>query len=231
MSQRRRFALVGVLALAAVLAGCGSDTGQTESTRQAAQEAKGMLGRLLGRGGTAAPPADAETIAREGLDANAGPLLLVTVESSKFTSVAGLQGENGAMRSWHTPGGQAVITRGGILAGTRGFGNDILSSETAALAALIRARQAGSAELTLRYLDGLGRERPLPLTCTTTIGATQSYEFAGKTVSGTQMVAQCSGYGFAFDDSFLVAGNGEILASRQWVGAGVGHITLQSLRN
>lgn len=218
-------------ALALALAGCGSDTNQTESTRQAAAEVKGMLGQLLGGKRGATPARAPETIAREALDAQPGPVIFIAVDGTKTTTTATLKGENGTMRSWFTAGGQAVILRDGMLAATRGFGFDMISADTAGLAALVRARRAGAAEITLRYLDGLGAERALPLACTTTRGAAQSYEFAGTKWAGTQMAAHCEGLGYSFDNSYVVAGSGAVVSSRQWISAQLGYLTVQSLRN
>lgn len=227
-TRRGRMALFAASVLVA-LAGCGSDTQQTETGRQASAELKHMFSALFGKKGTAAP-VDPETIAREGLAVNKGPMILASLESHGFTQILGMTGENGTMRTYFTPDNQAVILRGGMLAGTRGFGFDITSAETEALGALVRGRRAGSATLVLRTLDGLGIERPLPLQCSTRAGASTSYPFAGITWSGTQMVAHCEGQGYSIDDTFIVASSGTIVASRQWVGPQVGYLTVQVLR-
>ena len=229
-TRRGRTALFAT-ALLVALAGCGSDTQQTETGRQASAELKHIFAALTGRGKGTAKPVDAETIAREGLAANKGPMILASLENHGFTQILGMTGENGSMRTYFTPDNQAVILRGGMLAGTRGFGFDITSAETEALGALVRGRRAGTAQLVLRMLDGLGIERPLPLECTTRAGASTSYPFAGITWSGTQMVAHCEGQGYSLDNTFIVANSGQIVASRQWVGPTVGYMTIQLLRD
>lgn len=229
--SKPRWGAAAAIVLLAALAGCGSDTNQTESTRQAAAEVKGMLGQLLGGKRGATPAREPETIAREALATQAGPVIFIAVDGTKTTTTATLKGQNGAMQSWFTAGGQAVILRDGMLAGTRGFGFDLLSADTAELAALVRGRRAGAAPLTLRYLDGLGAERALPLSCTTTKGAAQSYAFADTQWSGTQMAAHCEGLGYSFDNSYVVAASGAVVSSRQWISAQLGYLTLQSLRN
>lgn len=223
-------ALAG-LALAFTLGGCGSDTTRLETGRQAMGEAKRMVGGLFGKPKATGPAPDVQQMAREGMAANAGPLLLASLEKTKSTSIFALRGESGAMRTWMSPAEQALITRSGLLVGTRGFGFDIMSADTAALAALVQGRRAGQADLVLRYLDGLGKERPLPLRCTTGTGAATSYEFAGLAFSGTPVAAQCSGYGQSFDASYIVSGAGQIVSSRQWIGPQLGYVTIQSLRN
>ena len=223
-------ALAGMV-LAVALGGCGSDTTRLETGRQAVGEVKRMVGGVFGKrkAGGAAP--DAQQLARDGMAANAGPLLLATLEKTKSTSIFALRGESGAMRTWMSPAEQALITRAGMLVGTRGFGFDIMSADAGALSALVHGRRAGQADLVLRYLDGLGKERPLPLRCTTGTGAATRYDFAGMAFSGTPVAAHCTGYGQSFDASYIVAASGEIVSSRQWIGPQLGYVTIQSLRN
>lgn len=230
LRQLRAAPVLLAAALALGLAGCGSDANKTETGREASTEVKRIFSGLLGRKTPAAPAPDAETLAREGLAANTGPMILAAFENTKFTSVLGQRGENGTMRTYFTPASQAIILRSGIVAGTRGFGFDILSAETEALAALVRKRSAGTAELVLRYLDGLGKERPLPLTCTVTPASATSYDFAGQSYAGTLVGAHCEGLGYSADPSFIVAASGEIVSSRQWIGPQVGYVTIQVLR-
>lgn len=229
MTNMRRAALAA-LALVAGLAACGTDQSRLETGREATAEVKAMLRGLFHRGPKGAAP-DPQQIAREALAANPGPLMLVSLEATKSTSVFGLRGENNGMRTWFSPSGQGVITRGGILAGTRGFGNDLMSSDIGPLIGAVQGRRTTQVKIELRYLDGLGRERPLPLDCRTGTAAPTGYEFAGMRFEGTPVAVHCEGYGFAFDNSYIVSAAGTVLSSRQWIGPRLGYLTLQSLRD
>ncbi|MFD2173174.1 YjbF family lipoprotein [Rhodobacter lacus] len=221
--------LAALLLAATALTGCGTDTNDLETGREAFSE---LLGTFTPKRAGAAPAAiDVETMAREGLTVNAGPLLIATLEQNSSTSLFAMRGENGTMRTWMSPSGQALITRAGVLAGTRGFGHDMMSADVDALAAKLRARSAGAVSIELRFLDGLGLERPLPLDCTLTPGATASYSFAGIDYSGVKMDAHCSGHGFVFDNAYIVGADGRILSSRQWISQELGYLTLQTLRD
>jgi len=231
---RRGTLLAATLALttASLLAGCGSDARKTEGTRRVTTEVKGIIGKVLGRGKSEAPaPPDAETMALSALKNNSVPLVLVVFENTKATTILGMTGENGTMRTYTSPAQQALILRSGMLAGTRGFGFDVMSGEVADLGALVRARQAGEADYILRYLDGLGHERPLPMRCSVKPGTEPTgYEFAGQSWSGTPVGVHCEGSGAVVDDSFIVAQDGAIIASRQWVGPEIGYIAVQTVR-
>lgn len=190
-----------------------------------------MVSGWFHRGGQAAAPLDAEAMAVQALADNSGPLILTNFETLNRTTIFGLSGENGTMRTYASPAAQALILRDGMMAGTRGFGFDLMSGDVEALGTLVRGRRAGEADYLLRYLDGLGQERPVPMHCAVSTGAAQTYAFAGQSWSGTQMVAHCTtSGGYTFDDTFIVSSAGAVVSSRQWVGPEMGFVTIQTLR-
>lgn len=231
-SRFRRAPLLALLALA--LAGCGSDAGTSESGKLA----RGLIGNLIGavaggRAADAAAPAEAPTpeqIAAGALESFAGPLMLVVLEAQGQTTVMGLYGENGNMRTYALPSEQSIILRDGVLAGTRGFGFDVMSAETDAVSALLRSRKAGVAEKVQRYLDADNVERPLPMQCEIGRGAQSQIEAAGKRYRVTQMTEVCSFQGQSVAGGYLVSDSGLVLASRQWLGPELGYVSLQTLR-
>ena len=148
---------------------------------------------------------------------NPGPLIQATFESPARTQVLALTGTNGAMRTYMTPDEQAVILRGGMLIGTRGLGRDLSVAEPGT-EALIRAGQSGSGTRVMRYLSGDGLERPLQFSCTTAPGPNPGV-----------ILETCEGHGATFQNNYLVQ-NGQIPVSRQWIGPGMGYVTIQTLR-
>ena len=228
-------AALGGLVLGTALAGCGSDAAQLDTGKQALAEVRRMLGAVikpLGKDKVAAAPGpDAEAIAREGMALNAGPVLIATLDANGSTSLFAQRGENGSMRTWLAASGQGVITRDGLLVGTRGFGNDLMSADMGALAALVRGRHAGNAQVELRHLDGLGIERATRFSCTVGTGSAASYSFAGLDLSGLQVAAHCAADSASFDASFIVSDTGRVIASRQWIGPQLGYLTIQGLRD
>lgn len=232
-AQRYRTAPL-VAALVLSLAACGSDAGKTETSNLA----RGFIGNLIGlvkagRSSADAAPSAAPTadqIAADALESFAGPLMLVTIEAQSKTTVMGLYGENGPMRTYALPSKQSIILRDGILAATRGFGHDVMSADTDAVAALIQGRKDGTAPKVQRYLDAENVERPLPMDCTIQRADKSEYEVAGLTFSGTQMIEVCAFQGQSVASAYLVSDKGEVLASRQWIGPELGYVTLQTLR-
>jgi hypothetical protein len=223
-----------LLIAALALAGCSRDSAGLERGAGGAALVKNGLGAVLP--GKRASTASAQTpdpaqLAQAALASVKGPVLLATFESVGAPTVLGMVGENGTMRSYQTPDQRGVMLRSGLLAGTRGYGRDLMSADTDAVARLIRTRQAGSAPRVQRYLDGNGVERPVPMTCTVTPGASMTQDIAGITYTGQQVAEHCEGSGAVVDNGYLVAADGRVLVSRQWVGPGLGYLVLQSLRD
>lgn len=166
-----------------------------------------------------------EQIAAAALQSIKGPVLLATLQAAGATTVFGQQGRNGAMRSYATPDNRGLVLRDGMLAATRGFGRDLMSSETEESAALILAREEGTARRVQRYLDGSGTERPVPMTCEIRRGETVTQG----PVTATQMIELCAPVDA--QNSYLVNEAGQIVASRQWIGPKLGYLSLQVLRD
>lgn len=230
MSQSRTVVAV-LMVMVLALAGCGSDTGKTENASIARNMASGIFARLMpGKKAKAGAPMGQEELALAGLRSNTGPLLLATIESQGATTILGMVGENGGKRTYATPSQQNLVLRSGVLVATRGLGHDLMSTDLGPTPSLLAARQAGSANRVQRYLDGEGIERPLRLSCTLTPGTAQSYSFAGTDWSGLQMIENCKGSGLSIDNHYLVAANGTVILSRQWIGPKLGYVTLQTVR-
>jgi hypothetical protein len=224
-----RWALAATLALSA----CGNDTTKTENAHVAGgvvRDIAALVRPNKAPAKDAAPAQDDEALAQAALRSLKTPSLIATIESTRSRSVLGMIGENGTMRTYATPTQQSMIFRQGILVGTRGLGHDMMSAEIDALAPLIHGRRAGTVPVTLRYLDGLGLERPLPVTCTVSTGADQAFDFAGSHWQGQQVVQTCTDNGANFTNNFVVSASGDILLSRQWIGPALGYVTLRVVR-
>ena len=231
MTRGRRI-LFGLGALAAVaLAGCGNDASRSEGF----SAARSVAGSLF-RGGSQEesapdPAAFAQTVARA-LQLQEGPLMLVISGEEQQFSLLGEYGRNGGYRTWANNQRQALIFNGGILTGTRGLGNDLMSSQIGEVAPLIRGRRAGTAQRVYRHLDGENDEASLTLTCTVApAGSVATTLASGATLSTVQVNETCRGAGLSVQNVYFVTGSGFIPQSRQWQGPVVGDVAIQVLRN
>jgi len=211
-------AILAGAALAA-LAACGN-TGPDESGGGPLSELLRTATETVGARRTAEPAAPARSpqeAAAEALRVNPGPLIQAGFEGLGRNQVMALTGQNGRLRTYMTPAEEAVILRDGLLIGTKGLGRDLSVAEPGT-EALIRAGQSGSGTRIMRYLSGDGLERPLQFACTTAPGPNPGV-----------IVESCEGHGTTFQNNYLVQ-NGQIPVSRQWIGPGLGYVTIQTLR-
>lgn len=224
---------LAVMAALTGLAGCGSGTEQSTGTVSIMRSvAAPVLSKLPGRApakGPAKAP-DVEGMAARALAANPNPLILAGIEAFGGVQVMALNGSNDTMRTYMTPSMQALILRNGLLVGTRGLGHDLSVAELNQVAPLILGRRAGEGTRTMRYLTGDAVERPLTVACKVAVGERKSVPFAGRSWSGATVAESCKGGGVRFTNTYLVGDNGTALVSQQWIGPGMGSVTIQTIR-
>lgn len=212
---------LGLAALvAAGLGACGNDAGGNDPLVLVAQTAAGAAAGALNSGDKAQPAAPKRTpeqMAAEALRVNPAPLILVNFENLGRSQVMAMTGDNQGQRTYMAPSNEALILRGGMLIGTRGFGNDLSVAEPQT-EPLIRNARAGEAPRTMRYFSGDGMERPLNFQCSTVTGAQPGV-----------VQERCSGHGISFENRFMPQG-GLLPVSRQWAGPKLGYLTIQTLR-
>lgn len=225
---RRAGAALALLACAAA-AGCGSDRGATEGSqavKAAFQQIRAGIGKEKGQ----APAPDPEALALSAQKTVKGSILIAQIESRGMLTALGEIGTNAGLRTYATPGEQTMVLKGGVLVATRGLGADLMSSRADDAIRLIRSRSGGTVTRTWRYLDGEGIERPLPMTCTIATGAPQDIAFAGRRHATLQVGESCVSGPLKVDNAYWVTADGTIALSRQWIGPGLGHVTLQLVR-
>ncbi|HRM73268.1 MAG TPA: YjbF family lipoprotein [Paracoccus sp. (in: a-proteobacteria)] len=206
------------LAMLAMLAACGNAGSEGSIRGMLATAVKQSAAKAAGKDRAAQPAPDPSAMAAEALRVNPGPLILVGLERMKTTQVMAMTGENAGMRTYMTKNEQALILRGGMLAGTRGLGHDLSVAQMSSSAALIRAGRSGQAQRVMRYWTGDGLERPLTLDCT----------IGGGPKPGV-IVESCRSGVLEFQNNYMVQG-GRVTVSRQWIGPDLGYVTIQELR-
>lgn len=228
-SKRLRAGMI--LSACLVLAACGNDAAQTEGSRLT-RDAISQVAQRLMPGGAKPEPVDPARLAASALKSFDGPLVLVQFEKVGLTTVLGEYGRNGPVRTYATPDERTLAFNGGVLVASRGLGNDLMSSDIGATARLVRNRQTGTTERRYRYLDGEGIERPLPMSCRISPAGNEVLQAAGQRINVTLMQETCqtTGQKLTITNTYRVTGNGMVLASRQWIGPALGHVTIQTLR-
>ncbi|MBM3603828.1 MAG: YjbF family lipoprotein [Alphaproteobacteria bacterium] len=213
---------VKIMLAAAALAGLGAcgnggaDEGGASPLGVLAQTATQVAAARRAEAAPAPAGGPRDAVA-EALRVNPGPLIQAGFENLGRTQIMAMTGQNGAMRTYMTPAEEALILRNGLLVGTRGLGHDLSVAEAGTEAA-IRAGASGQGSRTMRYFAGDGLERPLQFACS-----------VGPGPSAGVVVESCEGHGITFQNNYMVQG-GQIPVSRQWIGPGLGYVTVQTLR-
>lgn len=204
-------------ALLGAVAGCsgGSSSSETGTPGLAATVAQQIMTQRRVPA-EPAPAADPQALAAEALAVNPGPLILVGLEGRGTTQVLAIAGENQGMRTYMTKNEQALIMRGFMLTGTRGLGHDLSVAEAEQSATLIASGRSSSATRIMRYYSADGLERPMDFSCQ-----------IGQAPNAGVMVEACAGHGIRFENSYLPSAG----VSRQWIGPGLGYVTIQVLRD
>jgi hypothetical protein len=231
MRPARLAPALALLCSAVALAGCARDSAGLGAAPTGGGLVAGALASALpGRKpAEAAPAPDAAQIAAKALAANAGPVVLVQFGATGTPFAMAERGRNGAMRTFVSPDNRALVLRDGLLAASRGFGRDLMSSDTGESATLIAARQAGTAKRVQYYLDGDGRERPLPMECSITPGAPVTQSAGGASLTVTPVSETCAPANA--ENSYMVGADGRVLASVQWLGPRMGYLHITHLRD
>lgn len=211
-----------VLAAGLALASCGNDPNAGFGFRTAMSLVRGVLKP----GVTAAP--QQVTLTRDMLRTVTTPLLLVRVEKTGATGTMALAAGSPDSRTWLSADGISITTRGGLLAATRGFGGDLLSAETAPLAAALRADR-GHYSRAVEHLDGENLVRETHLDCEVTSGGRTAIEVVEKTYRVRLLTETCRSGTDTLTSQFWIDGSGQVRQSRQWVSKAIGMVFVQQL--
>ncbi len=205
------------LACLSVVAGCSNapDNQVTAST----------IAKSIFKGRKSASAPSAQQIAADvtkALAATDAPLILLTIPERQAVTVMQKLEQNQGDETYGTGDRRSITLRGGMLSGTRGLGNDIMSSDIDAVRALVSARKTGTAKRVMRYLDG--EELTVSEVQTCKVSVTRSDPAI------THVSEACAGDGSAFTNTYKVTAGGQITQSRQWHSPAVQYLTIQRLR-
>jgi len=156
------------------------------------------------------PPASPTT--ESVLATTTGPLMRVVVENRGVSTFLFPIETNGAYVTWGASDRRSLTLKRGMLTGSRGLGEDLMSSGADASLALITARRSGSAQRIQRYLTPDNRSYEIVAACNIAPDGTQ-----GVGAGVIRMTEVCQAPEHRFTNTYLVDGAGRILDARQWV--------------
>lgn len=167
------------------------------------------------------------------LDAETGALALVRFEKTGSVAVLRQIAENGPYRTWTTWGTterRSISTRGGVVTSTRGLGEDLMSSSVTGLLRMVTTLTDGVERQVLRHLDGNHQIEQTVADCAFTPGMRERFQSGELDLHVTRVDVFCKTETGRFSNVYMVSGSGRIVMARQWLGEGLGFVTLQVLR-
>ncbi|QIE47924.1 YjbF family lipoprotein (plasmid) [Pseudohalocynthiibacter aestuariivivens] len=197
---------------------------------------KGTFSAIFKRGGPKAPDPNliAQTAAKI-LATTSGQVIFIAIPSRDAMTVMQEIERNGPYVTFGSSDRRSITLKGGIVTATRGLGNDLMSSDVDAVAAIIRARQDGAASRVNRYLDGENYTVALDPYCQIKSEGGEQVSLGEVHTSTTRMLESCIAdkdefRDTTFQNSYQVTPGGRIVQSRQWISPLNGYIVIQSLR-
>lgn len=137
-----------------------------------------------------------------------------------------LERTKGDFGFWLSPDGAQLIFEGGILHGTRGFGEGLLGSELSQPLSLVRSLQGGQSDRFHTYLDGNDKAVTRTYRCVIENAGSRDVALGSRQVETQLMREDCRSLDQSFRNLYWVMpSSGQIVQSRQWAGPFMGEIS------
>jgi len=214
------------LSLLALLTGCGSPSpdGTTPLSRQ-------MLDRSLSwlKPKAPEPVPEPEVFTRASVTKDqTGPVILVNAPKLEAKASLNMIQENGPTRTYISDDGIVLLLQNGLLAASRGFGDDLMSSvHSAAHGAIVKG--SGQYERVLRYINSQNHLEALPLTCSLQDQGAETVTILGHKHKVFRRLEICNLAGRQIENMFWISGK-TIWKSHQWVSDQIGSLTIEQVQ-
>ncbi|WP_147127730.1 YjbF family lipoprotein [Shimia ponticola] len=239
--------LGAVLILGSVLSGCGEVYSYRSpapgdvpvaSGAVAQRPSLGSLGSLFRR--PPPPPTPEQVLTPQVLAGITTPYLLVTFETNGSFEPArnwggfAIAGQNGDVVTWVEGTARTMsFTQAGVLRATRGFGRDVMTTDTRALDRVIAGGAAGQSQALRvhRLLNGENKIQAVGLVCRISNRGPATVRLLTGTFATRLIEEAClTGAGTEIINRFWLDQNNQIRQSEQWVSPELGRIRVQRLR-
>ena len=136
--------------------------------------------------------------------------------------------ENGPTRTYVSDDGIVLLLQHGLLAGSRGFGDDLMSSEHSAAHRVI-LKGSGRYERVLRHINSQNHLEAQALNCSLTDHGAETVTILGHKHGVLRRVETCDLAGRQIENIFWVAEE-TIWKSQQWVSDQIGSLTIAQVQ-
>jgi group 4 capsule polysaccharide lipoprotein GfcB/YjbF len=229
-----RRTILGAAALLA-LAACSQGTGPGEAGTDVAvpsaeSRALGIVGQVRSVFGgigsndaVRAPRSVPGGFTPEAIAAEPGAYRLVQINALGLQEPARVIQENGPEITLAFQSGPTAAYDGGILVATRGFGDDLITMESAGV---LQALRSGGGTVTRRMetLDPQDQVLTDSFACTIAPAGTEAVNLGVREATLSRFNENCRSATLVFDNIYWLDGSGDIVASRQYVSPTVAYL-------
>lgn len=142
------------------------------------------------------------------------PVIVTTLEEPPISAAAILSSDGNGAKIYTTLDNISLTLKNGLIAGTRGLGDDLMDADPTEVWATIQAG-GGRARRVHRYLDGENQTVLRAFICE---------------ISGTAPVTEtCYGEDTTFTNTYTLGPDGQIITSKQWIGPERGYIYVEDV--
>lgn len=139
--------------------------------------------------------------------------------------------DQGAVRIWRAADGSQIVLREGVLIATRGLGNDVESTLSRTMAALVTSRTASPGLHRLYVVTGENGTEAIDLSCEAGVLGEETIEIVGRKIATLHLRADCRhDAGVESYDFWVDRHSAVVWQSRQWAGPALGHISTRLLK-
>ena len=214
--------LSAALGLAACSGGTGLDTGQTQTFGEIRTSFQQAVQRPRG------PRPPLPKLSRAFLDSLPLPALEAVLEDRDASAYMDPLQIKGNVTVWYTTDLSQLVTRNGLVTGTRGLGSDLVSSDYVQTLSAIAAG-GGTAQRRLNLTNDLDQSIQVSLACQIKDVGPETLEIVEVTFATRHLRETCTYSGGTIENDYWVdsGDSTKVWKSRQWLGPETGWIKLR----
>lgn len=211
---------------ALLLAGCGPRN-EFAQAWQAIQAARSQ------NAAQQAQPTDLRTGLTAAMLAEVGrPTVLVTLpERDNVQALFFEEAHNADTVTWLSVANEFVLLQRGVLSGTRGLGDDLMSADLAEVHAALAGRRTQAVRIH-RRLDGENHTVAESYVCDyVRRPGTEAVTAYLAQVQARRVDETCTGIDRVFENRYWLSGSGQVIRAVQWAGESIGYLNYERLRD
>ena len=169
-------------------------------------------------------PGHQQPVARSGplIRANV-PRMQVSFPETELAGVTLLEGTRDGIDTWLSADGGTLIMQRGMLLGSRGFGQGLLTSDVSQSLKIVLSGHGGTAHRFHTYLNGNNETNTRTYICQIENRGPRTATIGGIAIDARLMAEDCQNLDQQFLNLYWVSSaNNQIVQSRQWLGDFIG---------